>query len=93
MLSVKEENYDSEEEYKEALSSVLDSTLKDHGIELEEEIVDGIADYVDENFSEVDTLTDEEFNGILLHYYEAYQEYVNSGEIPEGVIPDGVLPE
>ena len=93
VLSVKEENYDSEEEYKEALSSVLDSTLKDHGIELEEEIVDGIADYVDENFSEVDTLTDEEFNGILLHYYEASQEYVNSGEIPEGVIPDGVLPE
>ncbi len=83
VLNVKQENYDSEEEYKEALCSVLNSTLKDHGIELEKEIVDEIADYVGENYSDVDSLTDEEFNSILLHYYEAYQKYLESGEIPE----------
>ena len=83
VLDVKEENYASEKEYKEALGNVLDGTLKNHGIELEEEIVDGIAEYVADNFSQVDELTDEEFNSILLHYYEAYQEYLNSGDIPD----------
>lgn len=78
VLEVKKENYADEEDYKNALSGTLDSTLREHGITLEEEIVDEIADYVDDNFSEISELTDEEFNDIILQYYDIYLDYIES---------------
>ena len=90
VLSVKEENYETKEEYLSNLSGTLDTTLRDHGIELEREIVDSIAEYVDENYSHTVELSDEEFNDVLLHYYDAYLEYLDTGVVPDG-LPDGVI--
>ena len=90
VLSVKEENYETKEEYLDNLSGTLDTTLRDHGIELEREIVDSIAEYVDENYSHTVELSDEEFNDVLLHYYDAYLEYLDTGVVPDG-LPDGVI--
>jgi hypothetical protein len=84
VLSVKKDNYETDEEYKEALTGTLDETLRDHGILLEEEIVESIADYVDTEYSHLEEFTDEEFNNVLLHYYDAYLNYLENGEIPEG---------
>ena len=86
VLSVKREDFTTDEAYKTVLTATLDKALTDNGIELEEEIVSGIADHIDENYSDfVGELTDEEFNDILLEYFDAYLDYVNSGDLPEGI--------
>nr|MBE6544979.1 hypothetical protein [Oscillospiraceae bacterium] len=83
VLAVKPDSYATEEEYKEALSDTLDSTLRNYGIELESEIVDSIADYIDTEYSEILEFSDEEFNDVLLHYYDAYLNYIEGGELPD----------
>ncbi len=93
VLSVDKEEYETEEEYMEVLTETLDTTLRDNGIELEPEIVDDIAEYVDANYSEMEELTDEQFNDVLLHYYDAYLDYLENGEIPEGTLPEDLIPE
>ena len=84
VLAVKPDSYATEEEYKEALSDTLDGTLRNYGIELESEIVDSIADYIDTEYSEVLEFSDEEFNDVLLHYYDAYLEYIEADGLPDG---------
>ncbi len=87
VLNVKKDNFATEEEYKEQLSATLDKALTDNGIKLEDEIIDGIADYVDENYADVSgELTDEQFNDILLEYYDVYLDYINNGTIPEDIL-------
>ncbi len=74
-----------DQEYKEAVSGSIDTTLKESNIVLEPEIVDSMADYVVENFSDTEEITDEEINDIILSYYDAYLEYLENGTIPDGV--------
>lgn len=78
VLSVDRDSYSSDEEYMGALTNTLDSTLSSNGIELESEIVSSIAEYIDTNYADVSELGDEEFCDILLNYYDAYLEYVES---------------
>ncbi len=92
VLSIKKESFATDEEYKEELSNALDNALTNNGIELEDEIVDGIADHIGDNYSDFEgELTDEDFNDILLKYYDVYVGYIGSGELPEG-LPEGVFP-
>ena len=95
IVSVKKDNYATEEEYKEELSNTIGSTLNDTmGVELEKEVVDDIADYVDQNYSEkLDDLTDEEFNELIFEFIDIYQGYLNGEEVnPDdlnNIIPGG----
>ena len=88
VLAVDKNDYESTEEYMNELSITLDETLRGHGIEIEKEIVDGIAEYVDKEYSEKGEFTDEEFNDVILHYYDAYLNYVESGELPDEIPED-----
>ena len=72
VLQTKKENYETEEEYKEALGENLDETLKENGITLEEGIIDEMANYIAENFSEKDEITDQDVTDAILYYYSAY---------------------
>lgn len=83
IVSVKKENYETEEEYREVLSDTISDTINNTiGVELEEETADEIADYVDENFSEqIGELTDEEFNELIFEVIDIYQSYLNGEEI------------
>ena len=96
VLQVKKENYATDEEYKEDLSNALDSALTNNGIELDDEIIDGIADHIGDNYSDfAGELTDDDFNDILLSYYDVYVGYIGSGELPEGLpegFPEGIFP-
>ena len=95
IVSVKKENYDTEEEYREVLSDTISTTINDTiGVELEQETADEIADYVDENFSEqIGDLTDEEFNELIFEVIDIYQGYLNGEEINpddlENLLPGG----
>ena len=97
VLKIDKSSYaDTEEgkaQYKADLTSELDTTFKENGIELEADIVSGIADYIDENVDTKEEYTDEEINDVILSYYDAYLKYLenNGGEQPdnlEDLIPD-----
>lgn len=83
--NIKKEDFATEEEYKQELSNTVETTLGDYGIvDLEPEVIDSVADYVDENFSDkVDDLTDQEFDDLILHYMDIYLEYIDTGVVPD----------
>ena len=81
ILSIEKEDYaDDPDGYVNAISDSLDKTFTENGIELEQEVVDKMAEHVANNYSEVESLTDQEINDIILSYYNAYLE---SGTIPD----------
>lgn len=90
VLSVKRENYFNDDQYMSDLSDALDNTLKENGIEIEKEVVDAMAEYMDTEYIQTnviknDTLNDEQFTDILLNYYDAYLDYLKNSE--EIVVP------
>ena len=91
ILSTSRDDYETEEEYKADVSSKLDTTLKDNGIELEAEIIDGMTDYIVENYGDKTEITDQDITDALLSYYDVYAEWLanGGGDIPEGILPEG----
>ena len=80
VLSINREDYgeDGYEEYVADVSTAIDTMLKDNEIELEKDIVDTMAEYVAENYSDISEIGDEEINDIILSYYDAYLEYLEN---------------
>ena len=83
-LAIDKDNFETPEEYKEAITESLDTTLKENNIELAPDVVADIADYIDENYEDLKDATDEQINEIILSYHDAYIEYLKSQEsVPE----------
>lgn len=74
VLSINREDYDTEEEYIAARNTAIDEKLRANEIELDGEIINGIGDYVDDNYGDLDELNDEQFNYVILSYYEVFVE-------------------
>ncbi|MBE6532912.1 MAG: CvpA family protein [Ruminococcaceae bacterium] len=72
VIAVDRDQYGSDEEYEEARNTKLNETLTENNINLSDEEVDGIGDYIDEHYGEDNELTDEEFNDIIFSYYDVY---------------------
>ena len=89
VLSIDKESYETEEEYRDAVSSGIEETLKNNDIALNEEQMEQITDFVINDMEDVEELTDAEIADFISRYYEIYAGIGNgdSGEIPE--IPDG----
>lgn len=87
ILSINEEDFATREEYVAEVSLALDNTLKENSITLEKEIVDTMAQYVADNYSDIDEITDDEANDIILSYYDAYLDYLETGSVSEGITP------
>ena len=71
-LAIKKTDYESEEEYVEAVSDSIEEVLTSSGIELEPEVYQSMAEYVSENFEGGEMPSDDEINRLLLSYYAAY---------------------
>ena len=80
------EDYETDEEYHDAVSEQLNETLSEQGINLDEQILDDMATHFVDNYSDTEELTNEAINSIILSYYEAY---INSSSAtkPEGIEP------
>ena len=74
VLKTNKEDYETEEEYKEALGENLDNTLKENGITLDEEIISEMTNYIAENYSDKEEITDRDVADAILYYYSAYME-------------------
>lgn len=90
ILALNKEDYTSEEAYKADVKAELNDTLTDNGIELDDEVIDGMTDYIAENYSDTDEITDADVNDAILSYYAAYADAVEKGEIEEGELPDNI---
>ena len=77
ILETKREDYETEEEYKEALTEQVNDALAESNITLEPEIVEKIADYVDDEFIQngVTSIDEAQFNDLILSYYDYYLEH------------------
>ena len=83
VLSIDKDDYATEEEYVDAVADSLDTVLQQNNITLEPEIVETMAEYISDNFSEVSEITDDDINNIILSYYDAYLDYLENGTVPE----------
>ncbi len=84
ILTIDKESFSTEEEYVAEVSDALDATLKENNIELEREIVDTMAQYVADNFSDTEVLTDDMASDIIISYYDAYLKYLETEKLPQG---------
>ena len=78
VTALRKDDYETDEEYKGAVSDKLNETLKGEGIELEADIIDKMADYVADNYAGAE-LSDADVDDILISYYDAYKA---TGELP-----------
>ncbi len=72
VISIDKAVYATEGEYVAAVSESLDGALKKNNINLESEIVNEMAQYISDHYSDKNEITQEEANEIILSYYEAY---------------------
>lgn len=89
VIAMNKEDYATQEEYKEAVSTKINDTLVKNDIEITEEQLDMVSDFVIEEFDEIDEITDAEIADFMAKYYDVYMNGSEDGEIPE--IPE--LPE
>lgn len=72
------------EEQVADVTESLNSALVTNDIEIEEEIVTEIADYIVENYAGQESITEAEFNEAMLQYYDAYLKYQEENQGGEG---------
>ena len=80
LVTISKTDYATEKEYTEKISDELDILLTENGIELEEQIVFGMAEFYTENFSDTTEITDEMMSDIIFSYYDVYIKYT-SGQV------------
>ena len=91
VIAMDREDYETEEEYKEAVSNKISDTLAKNEIDITDEQLSQVSDFVIEEFENVDEISDAEIADFMAKYYDVYLNASSSGELPEG-IPDE-LPE
>ena len=89
VLALNAEDFETHEEYVGAVSETLDEKLKENNIELDEATLNNMSEYIADNYSDVNEITDDDINKAILYYYNAYADAQSLPEIPES--PD--IPE
>ena len=102
-LTHNKSDFETEEEYREAVTNDVDKALAENNITLEDDVKQDMVDYIADNYGDYEgEITDAEINDALLSYYESYaksQENKNNGsEGDEGSgegegSGDGEIPE
>ena len=97
VLSHNKSDFETEEEYKEAVSNDLDKALEENNLKIDDKTKESMVDYIAENYGDHEgEITDKEINDALLSYYKSYAESLEKGEgstTPEGTVPEGTEPE
>lgn len=79
IIGMSPDDYATHGEYVDAVSDELDDALKAHGITVERYILDDMAAHIGEELQGKEELTDEEFNELLLTYFDSYASYIENG--------------
>ena len=88
----------TEDEYKAEVKESLNTALKDVEIELDDAVLEEMANYVNDNYETLadvdgngDGITDDEINDVILSYYDAYIAAGGSTDELPDELPDGFL--
>lgn len=90
VLNHNKSDFETEEEYKQAVYDDLDKALSDNNLLIEEDVKQSMVDYIAENYGDHEgEITEKEINDAILSYYKSYADNKNSvgGETdpqPEG---------
>jgi hypothetical protein len=89
-LSHNKSDFETEEEYKEAVTSDVDKALAENNITLEADVKQDMVDYIADRYGDYEgEITDAEINDAILSYYDSYAKLKeNSSEGGEGE-PEG----
>ena len=93
VLNHNKSDFETEEEYKQAVTDDLDKALADNNLEIEESVKQSMVDYIADNYGDFEgEITEKEINDALLSYYQSYANNKgNLGSNPEG--EESPLPE
>ena len=85
-LSHNKSDFETEEEYKQAVTDDIDKALSENNIKLEESVKQDMVDYIADNYGDHEgEITDADINDALLSYYESYaKSKENAGNGGEG---------
>ena len=73
VLTHNKSDFETEEEYREAITADLDKTLADNNLQIDESIKQDMLDYISDNYGDfTGEITESEVNDALLSYYQAY---------------------
>lgn len=76
-LSHNRNDFDTEEEYREAVTNDLDKALADNNLKIEDDVKESMVDYITENYGDFEgEITDKEINDALLSYYQSYADRI-----------------
>ena len=78
ILALNSSDYETHDEYVEAVSDSLDATLKEHNIEIADDTLSNMSNYIADNYSDVTEISDEDINRAILAYYSAYANALES---------------
>lgn len=92
VLTHNKSDFETEEEYKEAVYQDLDKALADNNLAVDEDIKQTMVDYIADNYGDHEgEITDKEINDALLSYYKAYANSLSGGNESNGDTPE--IPE
>lgn len=97
LASVNDESIPEEEKH-EAVKESLNNTLIESGVitedtPLSEDAMNSLTDYVMENYTGKEELTDDDINNAIFAYYTKQGTTPPEGTIPEGTLPEGIIPD
>ena len=82
ILNHNKSDFETEEEYKEAVSNDLDKALADNNLTVDEDTKQSMVDYIADNYGDFEgEITDKEINDALLSYYKSYAESLGQGGV------------
>lgn len=87
ILQLNKDEFETEEQYKDAVTEELSATLQENNITVDDSIIEGMSDYIVENYSDVSEITDEDINKAILSYYNSYAK--GELELPDE-LPDEI---
>jgi hypothetical protein len=86
-------DFETEEEYRDAVKSDLDKTLEENNIRVDEKVKENMVEYIANNYGDYDgEIGEKEVNDALLSYYESYANATQNPQPepePEPTVPDG----
>lgn len=72
VLSHNKSDYETPEEYRDAIKNDLDATLEKNDLSISEDVREHMLDYIEENYSDTSEITDDDINNAILSYYNSY---------------------
>ena len=89
ILALNEADFETKEDYREAVSTELKTALTNNNISIDEEIINNMSQFIADNYSEpMEKITDQDINKAILSYYNSYVQQNPDADFPDELPED-----